>query len=117
MAMGDNSKISGRDTYVFDKDELEELDELSLTSVMTDATESIRKMCSDAGLDVPEDLDVPEEDEAFGSGDTSINALLEDPVPSADYDSDYGPASSQNSDDASDDLIDPSLLFPDEFGK
>ncbi len=42
--MATKQNISARETYVLDDDALEELDEISLTGVMRDVTESIRKL-------------------------------------------------------------------------
>lgn len=38
VCMDEESGISGRDTYVLDEDELDQLDDLSLTSVIEEAT-------------------------------------------------------------------------------
>ena len=42
--MSEKPKISARETYVLDEDQLKELDEASLTGVMRDVTESIKKL-------------------------------------------------------------------------
>jgi hypothetical protein len=49
--------ISARETYILDEDTLEELDELSLTGVMRDVTESIRN------LEIEQEADRPEADQ------------------------------------------------------
>lgn len=42
--MIDRRKISGRETYILDEDQLKELEDASLTGVMRDVTESIKKL-------------------------------------------------------------------------
>lgn len=55
--MNTKRTISARETYILDEDTLEELDELSLTGVMRDVTESIRN------LEIEQEADRPEADQ------------------------------------------------------
>jgi hypothetical protein len=42
--MAEKRTVSARDTYVLDDEALQELDDVSLTGVMRDVTESIKKL-------------------------------------------------------------------------
>jgi hypothetical protein len=66
--MDGKPKISGRDTYVLDGDELDQLDDLSLTSVIGEATDFLAQPDQELGDDSPE----------FETGDSTVDALLED---------------------------------------
>jgi hypothetical protein len=103
--MGTKQKISTNGTYVFDPDEIEQLDELSLTSVLSavvDASPQEAPSPMSADIVSPARL-----------GDTTINELLSgqlepDDAPPANS----GLPVSLELAETSDDLIDPELLFP-----
>lgn len=76
--MSGRPKISDEGTFIFDKDDLEEFDALSLTSVIGDVTDSLKRASNgdlETGSDETEAS--PETDET-DSGDPTINALLAD---------------------------------------
>jgi hypothetical protein len=113
-------KINPRDTYVFDPDEIDQLDELSLTSVM-------RQVCDP--LELPQNerdgnaLNSEIAPSASAPVDTTINELLERSISMADLLSDTRPHSISEAAtepkpvvESLDDLIAPELLFPEETG-
>ena len=101
--MDAKTKISANGTYVLDPEDVEQLDELSLTSVMKEAVDAIPQV---------ESSPKPSDTAASGEGDTTINAILRG-VPSADDQPSsalpQAPAPSENTGD----LLAPELLFPD----
>lgn len=112
--MSDKQPISARETYILDEDELDQLDELSLTSVIEDLSGSVRQLQSEPEPDAHA-LEQP------SSGDTTINELLYDAAP-LDYSpdeyrphADYDDAAIElDPPEASDDLIAPDVLFSDQ---
>lgn len=66
--MDEKQAVSARDTYVLDEEALEELDEISLTGVMRDVTESIRKLEIEQSreAEAPGGDDVASDDFEFG---------------------------------------------------
>jgi hypothetical protein len=100
--MDKKPKLSPNGTYVFDEDDIEQLDELSLTSVVKGLTET-----------TPEDDPEPKSSGAAApsdGGDTTINAILRSPPKSDDQQPGFldepDPAETDG------DLIDPELMFP-----
>jgi hypothetical protein len=76
--MGKKSKVSADGTYVFDSDDLDELDDLSLTSVMGEVADAIQEKLKQAEERAPSD----EEDqlnfeEAMSSGTDSEEKTAE----------------------------------------
>lgn len=57
--MDNKPKISAEGTYVLDEDELDQLDELSITSVMDEATASFAQPHQEFGEDSPEEYEDP----------------------------------------------------------
>ena len=101
--MGTKQKISANGTYVLDAAEIEQLDELSLTSV-------VRAMGEGNPQEAP---DAPNVVWPARLGDTTINELLSgqlepDEVPSALF----GAPVRQEPGEEPDDLIDAELLLP-----
>lgn len=84
--MAHDPKLSPNDTYVFDNEDLEELDELSLTSVMREADTTLNPSEDEpAGASSPETSEfvcMPAVDSTMDG--TSINNLLEQFGPHAD---------------------------------
>ena len=108
--MDGKSKISGRDTYVLDEDELDQLDDLSLTSVIGDATDFLTHQ--ELGDDSPE----------VETDHSTIDELLEDrswgtdeaPIRHRHTDSRDDSLGRSEAAESPDDLIAPELLFPDD---
>ncbi len=102
--MGTKQKITADGTYVFDPEEIEQLDELSMTSVLSAVVEAI-----------PEEHCQPQPPVVgpASRGDTTINELL-----SGQLEPDDGPPAhcglppTSEPAETTDDLIDPDLLFP-----
>jgi hypothetical protein len=46
--MGDKPKISPANTYIFEEEDIEQLDDLSLTSVMRDASQVVQQLRDEA---------------------------------------------------------------------
>jgi hypothetical protein len=106
MGTKQKQKISANGTYVFDAEEIEQLDELSLTSVLSAIADPNAQENPEAE---PPDLVAPAR-----LGDTTINELLSgqlepDDAPSAQSDLPIRPEPAEEPGD----LIDPELLFPD----
>ncbi len=104
--MGTKNKISANGTYVFDPAEIDHLDELSMTSILSDV---VNATTPESGEAEPVDVVGPAR-----LGDTTINELLSgqlepDDAPLAHPGLHVGPDPAE----APDDLIDPELLFPD----
>jgi hypothetical protein len=102
--MDGKPKISARETYVLDEAEIEQLDQLSLTSVVTALVEA-----------VPEDDPEPKSLGIAPSsvkGDTTINEILE--APSVD-DQPVERSDSSAQPEPAGDLIAPELVFPDRI--
>jgi hypothetical protein len=104
--MSTKQKISANGTYVFDPEEIEQLDELSLTSVVRAIGESQQEAAS---------TDAPNVVSPARLGDTTINELLSDQL-EPDVESPVIsclPVSRELAEEAPGDLIDPDVLFPD----
>jgi hypothetical protein len=104
--MSTNQKISANGTYVFDPEEIEQLDELSLTSVLSAVV--------DASPQEPPETETRNVVAPTTRGDTTINELLggqlePDDAPAARSDLPVRPEPAEDFGD----LIDPELLFPD----
>jgi hypothetical protein len=103
--MTTKQKVSANGTYVFDPAEIDQLDELSMTTVLSDAINAAARRLE------------PQPPDLVGSarvGDTTINELLggqlepnDAPPPHSGF-----PARSEPAEETGD-LIDPDLLFPD----
>ena len=112
-------QISAKATYVFNEGELDQLDELSLTSVIAAARDSLEQNPKGSNGDIPGDGDVAS---ASIEGDRTINELLDGPVWSGDRHSNLGAHSHARTArepvdvDPSDDLIAPDLLFTGQTG-
>jgi hypothetical protein len=104
--MSTKQKISANGTYVFDADEIEQLDELSLTSVLSTIVDPNAQQNRDT-----ESSDVVA---AAGLGNTTINELLSGQLEPDDAPLSRSglPAGPEPADEPGD-LIDPDLLFPD----
>jgi hypothetical protein len=103
--MGTKPKVSANGTYIFDAQDIEQLDEVSLTSIVSTIVDSNEQ-------DAPElkssDIAAP------SAGDTTINSILKG-APSSN---DQPPAHSglpvkPESAETTDDLIAPELIFSD----
>jgi hypothetical protein len=70
--MSTKGKISANGTYVFDPEEIEQLDELSLTSMIAAIVPN----------EQPDEARRVDLERGACAGDTTINALLEEPVAS-----------------------------------
>jgi hypothetical protein len=105
--MGTKQKISANGTYVFDPEEIEQLDELSLTSVLSAVVDGSPQEGPETE---PPNLVAP-----ASRGDTTINELLSGQLePDDEPPSRSGlPVRPQPAEEAPGDLIDPELLFPD----
>lgn len=103
--MDTKPKISANGTYVFDAEDLEQLDDASLTSVLSavvESTEQENDELKSSGIAAPS-----------AEGDTTINAILKGPPSS----NDQPPAHSRFPDksepaETAGDLIAPDLMFP-----
>jgi hypothetical protein len=96
--MSGKQKISANGTYVFDPEDIEQLDELSFTS-MIKAIEPGQQP-SEAVQAQPEPV----------AGDTTINAMLEEPAESCDED--YRATDELQGDpEETGDLLAPELIF------
>lgn len=105
--MGGKPKISPRGTYVLDAVDLEQLDELSLTSVIGEMTDALEPLCGE-----PAEDGVPN---ASGAGDPTINALLEDGRdPPTGRRQDVSEIPEYAAIETADELIAPELLFGEE---
>lgn len=115
--MDGKPKISAEGTYVFDEDELDQLDELSLTSVIGGTDTLAQRDQEPVG-------DLSESETVADQGDSTINELLRDPAsdePANDSSSatDSVPVlrgdirrQDDSAVESSEDLIAPDLLFP-----
>jgi len=97
-------KISPNGTYILDPEDIEQLDEFSLTSVIADAVESFPQ-------ERPESA--PSDTPAADAGDTTINRILEasqapDDQPPVHRDS----AADSDATETTSDLLNPKLMFP-----
>lgn len=115
--MNATSKISARETIVIDENEIDQLDEISLTSVMrqlTDPAEPSQSQHTDERRDPPTAPYAPER------ADSTINELLsslapmEESLKESTY-AHYGDAAcdAELSDEAVDELLSADVLFPD----
>lgn len=105
--MSTKQKISANGTYVFDPAEIDQLDELSMTTVLSDV---VNANTPDDGATESPDVVGPAR-----LGDTTINELLSgqiepDDAPPARSGLPFRP---QHEEETPEDLIDPELLFPD----
>ncbi len=100
--MGAKQKITAAGTYVFDPEEIEQLDELSMTSVLSAVVEAI-----------PEEHCQPEPPivAPVSRGNTTINELLSGQLGPDDGPPARLPARSEPV-ETTDDLIDPDVIFP-----
>ena len=115
MSKDEKPKVSADGTYIFDADDLDELDDVSLTSVMGDVAESIKEKLKESGdslPDIDESMFSTDEHDA-GPGDEqedliakSIEATLSPDAMSDQVDADSG------EEDEPETLIPPELLFP-----
>lgn len=101
-------KISANGTYVLDPEDIEQLNELSLTSVISDVIGSMRQEGSEP--EASSDAPMP-----FEAADTTINELLDlepssDDEPFADSGRSAGPETAADA-ETSGDLLDPALIF------
>ncbi len=103
--MGTKQKVSANGTYVFDPEEIEQLDELSLTSVLSTMVDPAQEVPEAASPDVVAPARL---------GDTTINELLSDQLEPDDAPPAHLglPVRPEPAEDPGD-LIDPELLFPD----
>jgi hypothetical protein len=103
--MSAKQKISANGTYVFDPEEIEQLDELSLTSVLSTMVDPAQEVPEAASPDVVAPARL---------GDTTINELLSDQLEPDDAPPAHLglPVRPEPAEDPGD-LIDPELLFPD----
>jgi hypothetical protein len=102
--MNTKAKISANGTYVFDPEEVEQLDELSLTSMIAaiDPSQS------------PNEAQAAAPEHSTGAGDTTINALLAEPSELPHQTPKRAPVSMRpDAPETGDDLISPDVLFPD----
>jgi len=104
--MSTKQKVSPNGTYVFDPAEIDQLDELSMTTVLSDAVNAT----------TPEgrEIESPDVVGPARGGDTTINELLNgqlepDDAPPAHSGIPAGPEPAEEPGD----LIDPDVLFPD----
>ena len=112
--MGSTPKFSAKRTYIFDEDELGQLDELSLTSVIREATESLERSPKEPEARTSES---EEATSARWQGDATINELLKQPISSDNPRSnglgrEYSNDVVEGKPAEQDDLIAPELLFP-----
>lgn len=103
-------KVSAKGTYILDDEDIDRLDELSLTSVINDVTDPF-----EASRQEPQER-LPDVDEEPSLGDSTINQLLNESVASADLPFDERNGHLDESLEPSDDLIAPELLFSDQDG-
>jgi len=106
--------VSARETIVIDENEISQLDEISLTSVMrqlTDAPETVQSQNTER--------QPPTTVHSSASSDSTINELLNDMAPSAEpfmesKSPSYGGLASdaEISDEAVDELLSADVLFP-----
>jgi hypothetical protein len=105
--MGTKQKVSANGTYVFDPDEIEQLDELTFTSILP-------TIADDGGPQPGSESESPEVVAPGAVGNTTINELLSyqlepdaEPPPRSDL-----PGRVQAAEEPSDDLLDPGVMFP-----
>jgi len=105
--MGTKQKVSANRTYVFDPEEIEQLDELSLTSVLS-------AVVDDASPQEAPEPESPNTVAPASLGSTTINELLSGQLePDDDPPARSGlPVRPQSAEEMPGDLIDPDLLFP-----
>jgi hypothetical protein len=115
MSKDEKPKVSADGTYIFDADDLDELDDVSLTSVMGDVAESIKEKLKESGdslPDIDESIFSTDEDDARPGGEqedliaTGIEATRSPDAMSNEADADTG------EEDEPETLIPPELLFP-----
>lgn len=111
--MSKKQKVSARGTFVFDKDDIEELDEMSLTSIMVEIKPGIRTDRQSREQTAEPRKPLKPDEQALSNA--TINALLEDLMPAAPAGRGDPDAIEQNSPGAhsSDALLDADQLFPD----
>ena len=102
--MDAKTKITANGTYVLDPEDVEQLDELSLTSVMKEAVDAIPQVESS-----PKTSDTAA---STGDGDTTINAILRGMPSAEDQPSSALPQAPAPS-ESTGDLLAPELIFPD----
>jgi hypothetical protein len=93
--MSTKAKISANGTYVFDPEEIEQLDELSLTSMIAAIDPS----------QPPKETQPADPQPVACAGDATINAILER------HPEEPGPTYGEPSDEEAGDLIAPELIF------
>ena len=98
--MDTKTKISANGTYVLDPEDVEQLDELSLTSLINAIPEAQQS---------PKPSDAPAPD----TGDTTINQILRGAPATTDRPSAAAPRVPEAT-ESTGDLIDPGLIFTDE---
>ena len=116
--MEEKPKFSARETYVLDPDEISQLDELSLTSVLRQVADPIEEPQKERnGKTLESEIARP----ASVSIDATIDELVEPSIPAgvSPYNSGRHSPSKATTDTESaveslDDLIAPDLLFSDE---
>jgi hypothetical protein len=98
--------VSAKGTYVFDPEEIAELDELSLTTVLSDVLAG--------STEQGQEPESPNNVAPQSLGDTTINELLSDAAePDDEHVAHSGlPGTPQPAEEAPGDLIDPDALFP-----
>ena len=106
--MGTKQKVSANGTYVFDPGEIEQLDELSLTSVLSAVVDDASPQ------EAPEPAESPDIVAPASLGGTTINELLSGQLePDDEPPARSGlPIRPQPAEETPGDLIDPDLLFP-----
>lgn len=55
--MSEKSPVSGRETYVLDDHDIEELEHASITGVLRDVTDAIEKVETEQRRDLPDEID------------------------------------------------------------
>ena len=101
--MDAKSKISANGTYVLDPEDVEQLDELSLTSVMKEAAGALPR---------GEPSPTSDEGASTGEGDTTINEILRG-APTRDDELASGGSQDSVQSDNTEELLAPELIFPD----
>jgi hypothetical protein len=112
LQMDDKPQVSAKKTYVLDADEVERLDELSLTSVIGDAADFV-----DGPRDQPR-RDAPAIEQPASLSDATINELLGEPPAcgTPHFDRENSHHGIPEHVEPPDDLIAPELLFPGRTG-
>lgn len=106
-------KVSPNDTYILDEDDVDALDDLSFTTILDDATDSLER-ATEAQSDSPEPADRPP---SSGHQDQEINDLIDlmsSETRAADSTSTPSDEKHDLESPASEDLLAPEMLFPGE---